>query len=93
MDDLTISVEQDEVFGLLGPNGAGKSTVTKMVTNHLPPTAGRASIGGFDVVRDAEEVRRLNGCVPETLPGNGTLPGRENLMIFAKLCDIPKVVV
>jgi ABC-2 type transport system ATP-binding protein len=90
VDDLTISVNQGEIFGLLGPNGAGKSTVIKMITTLLPPTSGSASVGGFDVVHNASNVRRLIGYVPQILSADGTLTGRENLMIFAKLYDIPK---
>jgi ABC-2 type transport system ATP-binding protein len=90
VDDLTISVNQGEIFGLLGPNGAGKSTVIKMITTLLPPTSGCASVGGFDVVHNASNVRRLIGYVPQILTADGTLTGRENLMIFAKLYDIPK---
>jgi ABC-2 type transport system ATP-binding protein len=90
VDDLTISVEQGEVFGLLGPNGAGKSTAIKMMTTLLPPTTGKASVGGFDVVRHANNVRRLIGYVPQVLSADGTLTGRENLMIFAKLYDVQK---
>jgi ABC-2 type transport system ATP-binding protein len=90
VDDFCICVEKGEVFGLLGPNGAGKTTVIKMVTTLLPPSGGRASVGGFDVVRNAGDVRRLIGYVPQMLSADGTLTGRENLMIFAKLYDIPK---
>ena len=90
VDDLTISVDEGEIFGLLGPNGAGKSTVIKMITTLLPPTSGSASVGGFDVVHNASKVRRLIGYVPQILSADGTLTGRENLMIFAKLYDIPK---
>lgn len=90
VDDFSISVEKEEVFGLLGPNGAGKTTVIKMITTLLPPSGGKASVGGFDVVHDADNVRRLIGYVPQILSADGTLTGRENLMIFAKLYDIPK---
>jgi ABC-2 type transport system ATP-binding protein len=83
-------VNQGEIFGLLGPNGAGKSTVIKMIITLLPPTSGSASVGGFDVVHNASKVRRLIGYVPQILSADGTLTGRENLMIFAKLYDIPK---
>lgn len=88
--DFTLSVEEGEIFGLLGPNGAGKSTVIKMLTTLLPPTSGRASVGGFDVVRQADKVRRLIGYVPQTLSADGSLTGRENLEIFAKLYDITR---
>ncbi|MGA3289393.1 MAG: ATP-binding cassette domain-containing protein [Candidatus Bathyarchaeia archaeon] len=90
VDDLTMSVNEGEIFGLLGPNGAGKSTAIKMIITLLPPTNGSASVGGFDVVHDAGNVRRLIGYVPQILSADGTLTGRENLMIFAKLYDIPK---
>jgi ABC-2 type transport system ATP-binding protein len=90
VDDLSISVDEGEIFGLLGPNGAGKSTAIKMLTTLLPLTAGSATIGGFDVVHNASNVRRLIGYVPQLLSADSTLTGRENLMIFSKLYDIPK---
>jgi ABC-2 type transport system ATP-binding protein len=90
VDALTISVRTGEVFGLLGPNGAGKSTVIKMLTTLLPPTAGGASVAGFDVIRQAGDVRRAIGYVPQLLSADGTLTGFENLLVFAKLYDIPR---
>jgi len=90
VDALTLSVEAGEVFGLLGPNGAGKTTLIKMLTTLLPPTSGRAVVGGFDVVRRAAQVRRIIGYVPQMLSADGTLTGYENLLIFAKLYDLPR---
>jgi ABC-2 type transport system ATP-binding protein len=90
VDDLTISVEEGEIFGLLGPNGAGKSTTIKIVTTLLPPTSGYASVGGFDLAHEPGKIRRLIGYVPQILSADSTLTGRENLMVFAKLYDIPK---
>ena len=90
VDALTISVERGEVFGLLGPNGAGKTTVIKMLTTLLPPTSGVARVAGFDVARQASEVRRRIGYVPQMLSVDGALTGYENLLIFAKLYDIPR---
>lgn len=90
VDDLTITVEEGEIFGLLGPNGAGKSTAIKMMITLLPPTAGHVTIGGFDLAHDASKIRRLIGYVPQILSADGTLTGRENLVVFAKLYDIPK---
>lgn len=90
VDDLNISVDAGEVFGLLGPNGAGKTTSIKMIITLLPPTAGEIHIGGLNVVHNSSEVRRLIGYVPQVLSADGTLTGRENLMIFAKLYDIPR---
>ena len=90
VDALTISVGVGEVFGLLGPNGAGKSTVIKMLTTLLPPTSGDASVAGFDIVRHAVNVRRFVGYVPQLLSADAALTGYENLLIFAKLYDIPR---
>jgi ABC-2 type transport system ATP-binding protein len=90
VDELTITVEPGEVFGLLGPNGAGKTTVIKMLTTLLPPTSGSARVGGFDVIRRAGDVRRIIGYVPQMLSADGTLTGYENLLIFAKLYDLPR---
>jgi ABC-2 type transport system ATP-binding protein len=90
VDGLTISVESGEVFGLLGPNGAGKSTAIKMLTTLLPPSSGRAKIAGFDIKSQAAQVRQLIGYVPQALSADGSLTGYENLLIFAKLYDIPR---
>jgi ABC-2 type transport system ATP-binding protein len=89
--ELTLAVEPGEVFGLLGPNGAGKSTAIKMLTTLLPPTSGDAQIAGYSITRRPGEVRRLIGYVPQMLSADGTLSGYENLLIFAKLYDLPRV--
>ena len=82
VDDVTLSVEEGEIFGLLGPNGAGKSTTLKMLTTLLPPTAGTAQIDGFNLMRQASEVRRVIGYVPQALSADGSLTGYENLVRF-----------
>jgi ABC-2 type transport system ATP-binding protein len=89
VDGLTLSVRAGEVFGLLGPNGAGKSTVIKMLTTLLPPTAGSARVAGFDIVHQAMQVRRVIGYVPQLLSADGALTGYENLLVFAKLYELP----
>jgi ABC-2 type transport system ATP-binding protein len=61
-----------------------------MIITLLPPTAGKATVGGYDVVRNSSQVRRLIGYVPQILSADGTLTGRENLAVFAKLYDIPR---
>lgn len=90
VDALTLSVEPGEVFGLLGPNGAGKSTVIKMLTTLLPSTSGTASVAQFDITRQRAIVQRFIGYVPQALSVDGTLTGYENLLLVAKLYDIPR---
>ena len=69
VNDLSFSVERGEVLGFLGPNGAGKSTTMRMITGFIPPTSGRISVGGHDVVDDPIGVKRLIGYLPENAPG------------------------
>jgi len=90
VDHVSFAVTEGEVFGLLGPNGAGKSTIIKILTTLLPPTAGRASVEGFDVTRQAMAVRRRIGYVPQVLSADGNLTGYENLLVFARLYDLPR---
>ncbi|MBD2447842.1 ATP-binding cassette domain-containing protein [Nostoc sp. FACHB-152] len=89
VNSLNISVKQGEVFGLLGPNGAGKSTVIKMLTTLLPASAGKATLAGYDITHQSTAVRRVIGYVPQALSADGSLTGYENLLIFAKLYEIP----
>jgi ABC-2 type transport system ATP-binding protein len=90
VDRFSISVQPGEMFGLVGPNGAGKTTVIKMLTTLLPPTSGDGWVAGYDVVHQAGQVRRVIGYVPQLLSADGSLTGRENLLIFAKLYHIPR---
>src|SRR3954471_1206165 len=69
VNDLSFNVERGEVLGFLGPNGAGKSTTMRMVTGFIPPTSGRISVGGHDVVEDPIAAKRLIGYLPENAPG------------------------
>ena len=89
VDGFSISVQPGEMFGLVGPNGAGKTTVIKMLATLLPPTSGDAGVAGYDVVNHASQVRRNIGYVPQLVSADGSLTGRENLLIFAKLYHIP----
>jgi len=90
VDNLTLSVNAGEVFGLLGSNGAGKTTTIKMLTTLLPPSSGDACVAGFSILTQAVHVRRSIGYVPQAVSVDGSLTGYENLLIFAKLFDLPR---
>jgi gliding motility-associated transport system ATP-binding protein len=68
VDGISFNVERGEVLGFLGPNGAGKSTTMRMITGFFPPTSGRLSVGGFDVVEQPIPAKRLIGYLPENAP-------------------------
>jgi len=90
VDRVSLAIDAGEVFALLGRNGAGKTTIIKMLTTLLPITSGSASVGGFDVTREAARVRRIIGYVPQALSADGDLTGYENLRVFAQLYDMPR---
>ncbi len=90
VDDISFSVEQDEIFGLLGPNGAGKSTLIRMLTTLIPPTAGTAEVDGIDVTQNPNGVRKIIGVIPQALTSDLELSVYENLLIFAKLYGVPR---
>jgi ABC-2 type transport system ATP-binding protein len=90
VDAISLQVPAGQMFGLLGSNGAGKTTAIKMLTTLLPPTSGTATVAGFDICREASRVRRAIGYVPQMISADGNLTGYENLLIFAKLYDIPR---
>jgi len=93
VDGVSLQIERGEIFGLLGPNGAGKSTTIRMLCTLLEPTSGTAHVNGYDIVKQANEVRRNLGTV---LAGERSiywkLSGRENLEYFAALYHIPPAV-
>ncbi len=91
VDDISFSVDTGEIFACLGPNGAGKSTLIKMLITLLKSTSGDATIDGYDIVHHAAEVRNVIGYVPQSISVDGTLTAYENLMLFARLYDIPRM--
>jgi len=89
VDDVSFDIQEGELFGLLGPNGAGKTTTTKMLTTLLIPTAGKATIEGFDVVKGADQVRRRIGFIFGGERGlYWRLSGIDNLRYFASLYNV-----
>ena len=90
LDHLNLTVESGIIFGLLGPNGAGKSTAIKMLTTLLDPSSGSANVAGFDIAKEPAQVRSHIGYVPQMVSADGSLTGRENLLLSARLYGIPK---
>jgi ABC-2 type transport system ATP-binding protein len=87
---VSFSVADGEIFGLLGPNGAGKSTLIRMMTTLIPVTSGRAIVGGHDVSKHSDAVRRMIGVIPQALTSDQDLTVEENLSIYAKLYSVPR---
>lgn len=82
---LDLSVQEGEIFGFLGPNGAGKTSTIKILTTLSRPSAGTASVAGFDVVREGAAVRRVIGYVAQEAGVDYFLTGRENLVLQGRL--------
>ncbi|MGE4427032.1 MAG: ABC transporter ATP-binding protein, partial [Solirubrobacteraceae bacterium] len=89
VDGITFSAAPGEVFGLLGHNGAGKTTTIRMLTGRTPPTAGRASVAGHDVVSDRDAARAALNLVFEDQNLYPRLTGRDNLKLFSDLYGMP----
>jgi len=88
VDTVTLSVEPGEIFGLLGPNGAGKTTIINMLTTLLAPTSGSATITGYNIESDQEDVRRHIGIIFQDPSLDIGLTGRENLDFHAMMYGI-----
>lgn len=88
LNDLTLEIEEGEVFGFLGHNGAGKTTTISILTTLLAPTSGTAAICGADVVSQSMQVRQNIGYVPENVRLYDQMTARDNLLYLAKLSDV-----
>jgi len=88
VDHLNLSIN-NEIFALLGPNGSGKTTTVLMLTTLLHPTKGSATVCGYDVTKNGEEVRKKISYVPQDMAVDIKLTGRENVRFFADLYDVP----
>jgi ABC-2 type transport system ATP-binding protein len=89
VDGIDLAVSPGEIYGFLGPNGAGKSTTVLMLTTLLPPTSGRARVGGYDIVRQGAEVRAVIGAALQEAALDAILTGREHLILQATLQGLP----
>src|SRR5439155_20280088 len=90
VDGIDLAVAPGEIYGFLGPNGAGKSTTVLMLTTLLPPTAGTARVGGYDVVREGPQVRASIGAALQEAALDPLLTGREHLQLQAALQALPR---
>jgi oleandomycin transport system ATP-binding protein len=88
LDGIDMVAREGSVFGLLGPNGAGKTTAIRVLSTLLQPTAGRAAVGGYDVVRQPREVRRLIGLTGQYAAVDELLSGQENLYMIGRLLGL-----
>ena len=88
VDGIDLRIEPGQIYGFLGPNGAGKSTTVHMLTTLLPPSGGRATVAGFDVVREGAKVRASIGAALQEAALDPFLTGREHLRLQASLHGI-----
>jgi len=90
VDGISFEVRKGEVFGFLGPNGAGKTTTIKMLTGLARPTAGNATIAGFDVAQEIDKVKEKIGLVPETSNPYSEMTAWDNLMFTGEIYGMQK---
>jgi ABC-2 type transport system ATP-binding protein len=87
---IDLHVAEGEIYGFLGPNGAGKSTTVHMLTTLLPPTAGRATVAGFDIVHEGPQVRKAIGAALQEAALDPILTGREHMRLQTALHALPR---
>ncbi len=90
VDHLEMRVEKGEVFGFIGPNGAGKTTTIRMLSCLIQPTEGTARVGGYDIVEEPIQVKKIVGLVPENPPLYDRLTGWEYLEFVGRLYKVPE---
>jgi ABC-2 type transport system ATP-binding protein len=90
VNNISIQINQGEIFGLLGPNGAGKTTFISMLCTILKSTSGTAKVNGFDIIKEKDQVRKSIGIVFQDPSLEDRLTARENLEMHAGLYGVPK---
>ena len=91
VDNVSFNIQKNEIFGLLGSNGAGKSTITKILSGILKPDSGKVRIFGADIEKNAMEIKKNIGIVPQDIAIYENISARENLEFFASLYGIREV--
>ena len=91
LNDLNLTIDEGEVFGFIGPNGAGKTTTMRILTTLLKPSAGKASIAGYSVMKNPHDVRRVIGYMPDFFGVYDDMKVWEYLDFFAACYDIPAI--
>jgi ABC-2 type transport system ATP-binding protein len=90
VDNVSFEVKMGEIFGFVGPNGAGKTTTINMLTTLMKPSSGNAVVCGYDIFKDANEVRRNVGVVPQEYTADEDMTGINNVLLCADLYGIPR---
>lgn len=90
LDGVDLDVREGTVMGVLGPNGAGKTTLVRILSTLLQPTAGQATVAGYDVLRQPRQLRRVIGLTGQYASVDEKLPGWENLYMIGRLLDLPR---
>lgn len=90
ISDITFQVNKGEILGLLGPNAAGKTTTMRILTCFIPPTSGKATVGGYDIFENSMDVRRITGYLPENPPLYMDMTTRDYLEFVARVKQVPK---
>jgi ABC-2 type transport system ATP-binding protein len=91
VNEISFQAKKGEILGFLGPNGAGKTTTMRILTGYMPPSSGTASIGGFDVVENSLDVRKLVGYMPESVPLYNDMTVMEYLVYMGEFHRIPNL--
>lgn len=90
LGSIDLEIESGQLFGLVGSDGAGKTTLLRILSTVLPPTSGQATIAGFDTRRNAEDIRKIIGYMPQEFSQYSDLSLEENLAFFAQIQSVPR---